>query len=108
MKRPVDKITVVVCEQSNIDTEKIKDIVNYIIEERGCTEVTDIQILTNEPGRKSSDIIRDFLMSSADYIDIVVVGNQGADFSSNDKDKYLGSVANSVIRNTKLNCLFIP
>ena len=32
------------------------------------------------------------------YIDFVAVGNQGADFSSHHDKKYLGSVANGVIR----------
>jgi len=51
------------------------------------------------------------LLSEADaksYIDIVLVGNKGADFSSRDETHYLGSVANAIIRNTKLNVLFMP
>lgn len=42
-----------------------------------------------------------------DYIDFVAVGNQGANFSTHSDRHYLGSVANEVIRNTKLNCLFV-
>jgi hypothetical protein len=45
--------------------------------------------------------------ASADtYVDVVTVGNQGADFSSLRDKNYLGSVANGVIRKTKLNVLF--
>jgi nucleotide-binding universal stress UspA family protein len=42
------------------------------------------------------------------YVDIVLVGNRGADFSTNSDKDYLGSVANAIIRNTKLNVLFMP
>jgi nucleotide-binding universal stress UspA family protein len=43
----------------------------------------------------------------AKYIDFVFVGNQGADFSSRDEKKYLGSVTNEIVRNTKINVMFI-
>jgi len=42
-----------------------------------------------------------------DYIDIIFLGNKGADFSTNDKDKYLGSVANAIICHTKINTTFM-
>jgi len=35
------------------------------------------------------------------------VGNTGADFSSRDEKRYLGSVSNEIIRNTKINVMFI-
>jgi len=60
-----------------------------------------------EPVHKT---IVDYLMSSSspdDYIDFVAVGNTGADYSSHSDTKYLGSVANGVIRNSNLNVLFI-
>ena len=41
------------------------------------------------------------------YIDFVAVGNQGADFSGHMDKRYLGSVANGVIKNTNINVLFI-
>ena len=41
------------------------------------------------------------------YIDFVAVGNNGADFSSHSDKKYLGSVANGIIRHSNLNILFI-
>lgn len=54
--------------------------------------------------------IVDYLMSCASedtYVDFVAVGNTGADFSSHLGDKkYLGSVANGVIRKSNLNVLF--
>ena len=40
------------------------------------------------------------------YLDILFVGNRGADFSGS-KDKFLGSVANEVITHTKLNVCFV-
>jgi hypothetical protein len=67
--------------------------------------------LKSQPGRKAAELIREYLLASSTddkYIDIVLVGNKGADFSTNDKDKYLGSVANTIIQNTKLNVIFMP
>ncbi len=108
MRSGNDRISVITCEQPNIDTQKVKDIVCHLLEERGCLEYGEVNILKSEAGRKTADIIRDHLTSTEKYIDIVLVGNQGADFSTNDKSKYLGSVANQIIRHTKLNALFIP
>ena len=108
IRSPEDTISIITCEQANIDTVKVKDIVSHMLEERGCLDKCDFNILRSEYGRKTGDIIREHLTSADKYIDIVIVGNQGADFSSNDKSKYLGSVANQVICHTKLNCLFMP
>jgi hypothetical protein len=41
------------------------------------------------------------------YVDVIFLGNKGADFFQQDTSKYLGSVANEIIRNTKLNVVFI-
>lgn len=41
------------------------------------------------------------------YVDFVAVANQGADFSSHLDKRYLGSVANGIIRKSNLNVLFI-
>jgi len=41
------------------------------------------------------------------YVDIIFLGNKGADCFSEDTKKYLGSVANEIIRNTRLNVAFI-
>ena len=46
-------------------------------------------------------------MEHAEYIDFIFVGNKGADFSTNDKNKYIGSVANEIIRTTKINLFFM-
>jgi nucleotide-binding universal stress UspA family protein len=54
--------------------------------------------------------IAKYLMDASrdkDYIDFVAVGNQGANFSTHSTTNYLGSVANEVIRHTKLNVLFV-
>ena len=99
----------VICEQENIDTEKIKAMVEHELEERGCHTKSKVDILASKAGQRTADIIVAHLMHETgdDYIDIVILGNQGADFSSNDKNKYLGTVANEVITKTKINCLFM-
>ena len=55
------------------------------------------------------EAIVEYLMgeSSIDtYVDFVVIGNQGADFSSHSDKRYIGRVAEGVIKNSHLNCLF--
>ena len=44
--------------------------------------------------------------SDDDFVHYVVVGNTGADFSSHDTHKYMGSVASGIITKTRVNCLF--
>jgi hypothetical protein len=43
-----------------------------------------------------------------DYIDFICLTNHGADFGSHDDHKYLGEVANGLIRHSKQNIIFIP
>jgi nucleotide-binding universal stress UspA family protein len=107
MKSPKDKIHVIICEQPNLDTKKVEDVVTYHLEEEGHLPVSHVCILPSNHGQKTKDIIRDHLIDDGtEDVDIVVVGNKGADFSSRDVNRYIGSVANEVIRHTKLNCLF--
>ena len=41
------------------------------------------------------------------YVDIIFLGNRGADYFAENTQKYLGSVSNEIIRNTRLNVAFI-
>lgn len=111
IKSKQDKITVIICEQENLDTQKVCDTVAFDLEECGSHEDAIIEVLSSEQGKNSATIIREYLLAMADrdhYVDYIMLGNQGADYSKNDKNKYLGSVANEIICNTKINCLFIP
>ena len=107
MRQAKDTIQVIICEQDNIDTTFVKSKVLTMVEDLDCLEFTEVIVLPSEHGRRSADIIRDYVMEKAEYIDFIFCGNQGADFSSNDKNKYLGSVANELICNTKLNVFFL-
>jgi nucleotide-binding universal stress UspA family protein len=75
-----------------------------------CEENVQHEILKSQHGKKTSDIIRDQLMSwtNEKFIDYIYVGNKGADFSSRNEKNYLGSVTAEVIKHTKLNVFFIP
>ena len=42
------------------------------------------------------------------FVHFVVVGNNGADYSSHDNHKYMGTVAREVIEKTRINTLFFP
>lgn len=67
----------------------------------------EMAVLPNEYGRRTADIIREHVVEKSEYIDFIFVGNRGADFSSRDVKKYIGSVANEIVRNTKLNVFFM-
>lgn len=54
-------------------------------------------------------VLKDYILNCdmpGNYIDFVAVGNHGADYSNHSDKKYLGSVANGVIRTSHLNVLF--
>jgi len=107
VRGPKDKIQVIICEQANIDTAKIKQTVNDHLEEMNCLEYANIDILKSEYGKKVKDIIREHITVHCSMdIDFIFVGNNGADFSGS-KESYLGSVANEIIRHTRLNTVFI-
>ena len=109
---PSDKIVIIIAEQSNIDVKKVTDSVEYYLEEKNChhKEKSTIKILPSENGRKTCDVIREYLLGhvAEEYIDFILVGNKGADYSDKNTDKYLGSVANAILRHTKINVLFLP
>lgn len=65
-------------------------------------------ILESELGRRPADIIREYITEEKELIhDFMFIGNKGADFSSNNEEAYLGSVANEIIRNTNINVMFV-
>jgi hypothetical protein len=107
LRSPSDRINVIICEQGNIDSAKIKQTVSFELEERGCLAQATISILQSYAGKSTKDIIREHIMDSKDlYIDYIFIGNKGADFSGT-KEDYLGSVANEILRHTKLNTVFM-
>lgn len=76
IKHPNDKIYVIICEQENIDSTKIKENVLVDLEERECLERSTIQILKSELGKKTQDLIREHLMENKElYVDFIFVGN---------------------------------
>lgn len=55
--------------------------------------------------------IDEYLMSKTDeseYFDFIVITNHGANFASHHGAKYLGSVAEGILKKAKLNILFVP
>ena len=78
-----------------------------ILQEAGADQTATMTVLPAKADRRSSDIIRDYVDEKAEFIDFMFVGNKGADFSSINKEKYLGSVANEMVRNTRLNLFFM-
>lgn len=106
MRHENDRVTVIICEQHNLDTDQIKRKISEVLENEDCLEFSEIVILPNH-GKKPKDLIREHLVDIGNIdVDFLFVGNQGADFSKS-KDKYLGSVANEMIRHTKFNIVFV-
>ena len=105
MRGPKDKIHVIICEQANIETLGIKETVNEQLEEMNCLQFANCHILSSEAGKQVKDIIREHLTMNTE-VDFIFIGNQGADFSK-DKSQFIGSVANEIIRHTKLNTIFV-
>ena len=108
IKIPMDKIAILICEQDNIKAADLKDIVEYELGELEEEENSTIEILPSEVGRRTADIIREYVVENLKHhVDFIFIGNTGADFSSRDEEKYLGSVANEIIRHTMVNCMFV-
>jgi len=59
-------------------------------------------------------VIREFIQIQAQdihkhgYLDFVAIGNAGMRWDSNNSEHFLGSVANAVLRERRLNSIFIP
>ena len=82
MRQEQDRVEVIICEQANISTNHVKDTVMTMLEEAGADANASVTILPAEGGRRSADLIRDYVDDKAEYIDFMFVGNKGADFSS--------------------------
>ena len=107
MRGPADKIHIIICEQHNIDTSKIRQNVSDHLEERDCLEFAEINVIKSVYGKATKDLIREYILDRpSKFCDFIIVGNKGADFSGS-KDKYLGSVANEILIHTKLNTVFV-
>ena len=76
IRSPEDKVTVIICEQGNIDATKVRETVMYDLEEKDMHMDSMIVILNSEKGRRTADIIREYLISEVEkYIDIIFIGN---------------------------------
>ena len=60
-----------------------------------------------ENGKTTGEVLKDYVLNANAYIDFVFLGNHGADFSSKDHMKYLGSVAREMITKTNVNVFFM-
>jgi hypothetical protein len=68
-----------------------------------------VTLKINDPMDTVQHTICEYLSSCTsddDFVHYVVVGNTGADFSSHDEKKYMGSVAAGIITKTRVNVLF--
>jgi len=69
-------------------------------------------ILESEREVKICDQLKNYIYDSCSdinkhgYVDFVAIGNVGCSYNAG-KDKYLGSVANAILRMKKLNTLFV-
>ena len=109
MQQGEDKLLVLIYDHEKIDVQKVKAIVEGVLKTKNCKCNSDdvIKILPRQKNKIIGQIFREFLNSNSN-IDFVLVGNKGADLSTRDTKKYLGSIANEIITNTKINVIFMP
>lgn len=112
--KPTDKLTsITVHESGMLSDDAIKLMVREECTKFGVTKVENV-ILTHKADMSTYQIIKEYLKMEAQdiqkhgYIDFVAVGNQGMNFASKDSEKYLGSVANAVLRARRMNSIFVP
>ena len=76
VRGPGDKITIIICEQENIEANAVRETVMYELEERDMHLDATIVILESESGRRTADLIREYLMAETEnYIDYMFIGN---------------------------------
>ena len=67
--------------------------------------------MPKEYGKKPVDKIKEYLVSGewteGNFIDFLFLGNKGANYAAKDTKHYLGTVANEMIRNVKVNIFFM-
>ena len=91
-----------------LNGEVVKGVCEIICAELGILKDSiEYTILPYKADKKVPEIIKKYVVEQASYIDFLFCGNNGADFSSKDESKYLGSVANIILRETKINLFFM-
>ena len=88
-----------ICEIICAELGILKDQIEYTILPYEAPHITG--------SRKVPEIIKSYVVEQAEYIDFLFCGNNGADFASKDEKKYLGTVANIILRETNINLFFM-
>jgi nucleotide-binding universal stress UspA family protein len=92
-----------------MDVEKVKGRAEAFLQENGVRGM--FVALEMSPDQMVHETINEWVMARAgqnEYIDFICMTNHGANFDTHTGEKYLGSVANGLVRFTKVNILFIP
>lgn len=107
-----DKLAIITVKDAKVDNEDVvKHHVNQECAKHNITKV-EIAYLEKEEGKSVYQTIKKYLKYEASdinkhgYIDFVAVGNTGVNFSEYNK-KYLGSVADAILRARLMNCLLV-
>lgn len=99
---------IITCEAPALNGEVVKGVCEIVLETLGTKpDSVEFTILPFDKNKTVPEIIRTYIVEQSSYIDFIFCGNNGADFSSKDHNKYLGSVANEILRNTKINLFFM-
>jgi len=91
--------------------DMIKHYVTDAAAKKGFTKGVEVMIMDCDKDKKVHETLTEYIHTSCSditkhgYIDFVACGNVGNSFMS--KDKYLGSVANALLRMRKMNCIFL-
>lgn len=73
----------------------------------------EVDIIDKDSNKRTCEQLEEHIYSCCSdinkhgYVDFVAVGNVGMNFASRSHEKYLGSVANAILRMRKLNTIFV-
>ena len=112
MMKVSDKLVTISVQEAGISQTVIEQ---YVRDQCSSYSITNFEMkfLPKTDDLSTYQVIKKHLKYEAQdttkhgYVDFVAVGNGGARFDSMHVDKFLGSVANAVIRAKKMNCIFV-
>jgi len=102
-----DEVVILVVTLASIDAKQIQEDTNKIFDEEGVSNHR-FETLDRDSDEKTSDAIVDYInIDETEYIDFVVVSNQGCGYSKHTQKKYLGKVASGVLSKSKANIVLV-
>ena len=113
LMRVEDKLTIVTVREFELSESQIGEKVRGEAAKHNVTKL-EIVMLEAEPEKSTWEVLHNYFVVEAQdvnkhgYVDFVAVGNKGRNFDSKNTEKYLGATANALLRERRMNTIFIP